>query len=76
MTLLDRSQFGKRRFLARAGGALVAFGAGVDRFAIAAAGRASALDPRATIVPQKDSARARVSSRPGFSSENDETADG
>jgi hypothetical protein len=45
---------GRRRSRARLGGALIAFGACIDRFAIVAAGRASALDPYATIVPQKD----------------------
>jgi DMSO reductase anchor subunit len=55
---------GRRRpFLTRAGGALIAFGAAVDRFAIAAAGKASSIDPAATIVPQKETTSALAVSR-------------
>jgi hypothetical protein len=43
----------RRPWLARAGGALVAAGTVATRFAVYEAGKASALDPVATVAPQK-----------------------
>jgi len=44
---------GWRRWAAGAGGAMIAAASGVERFAVMAAGRASAADPRATVGPQR-----------------------
>jgi hypothetical protein len=46
----------RRRAAVAAGGALIAGGALVERLAVMAAGRASALDPSATIAPQRQRA--------------------
>ena len=54
------STWGRRRRVgALVGGALVMAGALAERYAVMDAGRASAGDPGATIVPERQRARAR-----------------